>query len=137
MVHRIGVLGGVLLVLLIGMDTPVSASEPRPAQPDVLCGGSNSLVYRFKPTACDFHSRGAAIGSEVSYTLTRRLHWLHWGSRTATASGEIEYPMEGWFRVHIRLADPHASCGRAVFTSARFHVSGRPAGFRVLLDECA
>lgn len=132
----------VLAVLLIAVPgasarNPVYASDSGPAQTDVLCGGSNSLVYRLKPSGCDFHSRGTSISSEASYTLTRRLRWLHWGARTATAIGEVAYPMLGWYRVRIRLAEPRAECGRRVFTRARFRVRGRaPHRFSVPLDEC-
>lgn len=133
----LSVLGAGCIVLLMGVRAIAYASDPGPTQTGVLCGGSNSLVYRFKPSSCDFHDRRFEMGSQVGYTLTRRLRWLHWGRRTATASGEVEYPMEGWYRVHIRLTDPRAKCGRRAFARARFRVPrSAPGGFTVPLDEC-
>jgi hypothetical protein len=94
-------------------------------------------VYRFRPSACDFHDRRDPISGQVGYILTRRLHWLHWSPQSATAIGEIEYPMAGWYRVHVRLSDPRAGCGRMVFTKARLRVPGRtPHALKVPLDRC-
>jgi hypothetical protein len=126
--------GGVFM----GVAANAGADDAIPMRTDVLCGGANSLIYRFKPAACDFHDRRDPISSQVGYTLTARLHWLHWGHRSVTASGEIEYPMAGWFRVHIRLSDPRAACGHEVFTKAKLRVPGRaPGGLKIPLDRCS
>jgi hypothetical protein len=123
--------------LFMGIGTTAGAEGPAPARADVLCGGANSLAYRFRPRACDFHDRRDPISSQVGYTLTRRLRWLHWGPRSATASGEIEYPMAGWYRFRVRLSDPRTGCGRMVFTNAKLRVPGRaPGGLKIPLDRC-
>jgi hypothetical protein len=126
-----------LFGLFLGVGTTAGADAAGPVRAEVLCSGANSLVYRFMPRSCDFHERGIQIGSQVGYTLTRRLHWLHWGARSATATGEVEVPMEGWYRAHIRLSGPRAGCGRTVFTKAKLRVPGRaPGGIEIPLDHC-
>ena len=134
---RLCVVAASFSCLFLGIVTTAGADGPDPARADVLCGGASSLVYRFRPRACDFHDRRDPVSSQVGYVLTRRLRWVHWGPRSATASGEIEYPMAGWYRVRIRLSDPRAGCGRKVFTMARLRVPGRtPSGFEIPLDQC-
>lgn len=133
---RLCVLAAVSVGLFVGNDT-AAADGPGPVRAEVFCGGSNGLLYQFRPTACDFHQRGSIISSQVGYTLTRRLHWAHWGPRRATATGEITFPMEGWYRVRIRLSDPRAGCGHTMFTMATLHVSGRGSGaVKIPLDRC-
>lgn len=123
--------------LFTGIGTTARADGPGSARAKVFCGGAKGLVYRFRPSACDFHERGFQLSDQAGYTLTRRLHWSHWGPRSATASGEIAYPMAGWYRVLIRLSDPHAGCGRTVFTIARLHVPGKArGGLKIPLDRC-
>jgi hypothetical protein len=127
----------VFLGAFTGFASTADADGVASMHSDVLCGGANSLVYRFRPTVCDLHDRRDPIGSQVGYTLTRRLHWLHWGQRSATARGEIEYPMEGWFRAGIRLSDPRPACGHEAFTKARLRLPGRvPHTLEVPLDRC-
>ena len=124
-------------VLFTSISTPAGANGPSPVRTEVFCGGANGLVYRFRPSACDFHERGFQLSDQVGYMLTRRLHWSHWGPRSATASGEIVYPMTGWRRVLIRLSDPHLGCGRKVFTLATLHVPGESrGGLKIQLDRC-
>jgi hypothetical protein len=123
--------------LFMGVSTTAGADGPGPVPAEVFCGGANSLVYRLRPSACDFHQRGVLLSSEVGYTLTRRLHWAHWGPRRATASGEVAFPMEGWSPVRIRLSDPRAACGHTMFTMAKLHVPGRASGgLKIPLDRC-
>jgi hypothetical protein len=121
----------------LGVGTAAGADGPRPVRAEVFCGAANGLAYRFRPTACDFHRRGFPISSEVGYTLTRRLRWAHWGPRRATASGEIDFPMEGWSPVRIHLTDPRTGCGHTMFTMATLHVPGRGSGgTKIPLDRC-
>lgn len=123
--------------LFAGISATAVADGPGPVRAEVFCGGSNELLYRFRPAACDFHQRGVLISSQVGYTLTRRLHWAHWGPRRATASGEIDFPMEGWSPVRIHLTDPRTGCGHTMFTMATLHVPGRGSGgTKIPLDRC-
>lgn len=134
---RLCVVAAVSIGLFMGVGPAAGADGPGPVRAEVFCGGSNGLVYRFRPTACDFHQRGFNLSGQVGYTLTRRLHWLHWGPRSATASGEIAYPMAGWYRVRIHLTDPRAGCGHTMFTMAKLHVPDRGSGgIKIPLDRC-
>ena len=135
---RLSVVAAGSFGLFISTLATAGADVPAPVRAEVLCGSASALVYRFRPLACDFHERGVPISSEIGYTLTRRLHWLRWGPRSATASGEIEYPMAGWYRARIRLSDPRAGCGHTVFTRAKLRVPGRaPGELKIPLDRCS
>jgi hypothetical protein len=134
---RLSAVAAAFFALFVGISSTAAAYAPGPVRAEVFCGGANSLVYRFRPRACHFHDHNFPMSGQVGYTLTRRLHWAHWGPRSATANGEIEYPMVGWSGVRIRLSDPRAGCGRTVFTMAKLHAPGRTSGvLKIPLDRC-
>lgn len=91
--------------------------------------------YSSKPHSCDFDRRGVLPISHASVEVTKRLHWLHWGSRTATAQGKLGISTAGWAPTKVRLTQPKSICGHSVFTQASFDVRERSNGHTLRFRE--
>jgi hypothetical protein len=112
----------------LGVVDRTSQPQPKPYRappPQIICAitygpaGQAKGAYRTRPHECLFHKRGAPV-DYANTIVASHLHWLHWGSRNAIASGKEAVNMVGLVPMKVRLTKPETVCGHTVFTEARF-----------------
>lgn len=116
-----------ILATWLGAAAVATASH----QVQVMCvtyGPHPTGAYRVRPHRCVFHKPGAPV--DYADTVdTRHLHWLHWGQRSATATGKSAENMVGLVPVRVKLTRPVTACGHTVFSRARFAFPRVGGGF--------
>jgi hypothetical protein len=130
-------------VLVSLTHTTVQASPPGS---QVVCltewGYHPTGWYRTRPHSCGLHERGKFPAAHVNVYTAARLHWLHWGARSATARGKLGISTYGLAPLKLRLSRPRHLCGHTVFTRAHltirthYHEHSHRSSFDIWLDSC-
>jgi hypothetical protein len=127
---------------LIGIDR----AEATIRSPQVICitewGDQPTGAYRYRPHQCDIHERGAFPVFHLNVSVLRRLHWLHWGPKSAVARGKLGISTYGLAPIKLRLLKPRTLCDHTTFTEmimrGRVPYGGKPHPFRdrKKIDTC-
>lgn len=112
------------------------------ASTQVLCVQSNSLIYKTRPTTCDFNPAGADVEANYGNFWITKLRWRGWGNTTTRASG-IERSDSGTdtanvrTRVSVRLSRRERCGDRFIYRRVTIvRESGRLPSSRFLTLGC-
>ena len=98
--------------------------------------GSGPADIRAMPKKCSLFRDGYNYEAAGAVHM-RKLHWKHWGDRSAIGRGEFAQPMDvddPWKPIKVRLTRAVDDCGRTVYSKAQFaepRVPFRNSGFPI------
>ncbi len=135
-----GVAGVFAAIATLGLVASASGGSRRGAF--VRCETlSGSTAPRFKPHTCVFVKAASPVPPfGYQQTIVTNLHWRHWGSPTATATGTFRGNMNATAPVTVRLSHLRVCPGTGTRTyrlfKVTFHAAGYPSGATVRITGC-